>query len=324
MARQGITRPYGADSSDAVRLVGEVGAILAFGAGVIHISAAGDHTELPVMFAGFILVAALQIALGVVLLRGRPSRLIIAAAVAMTLSSIGLWVLSRTAGLPFIEDGHVEPVGFKDGVTKLFEIAAIPALLLLSSSDLSRVSMPSPRLASQTRAVLGTACLALLTPALVLGGGEHHTHAEAVAMGIHDEHGEGQADGHDPAAHSSESAHGHADGENGAGRHEHAGSTHAEEGHEHPQLARTLGATHEHGTVPTHAHSEPTDGAGEHHHGGQHRRGHHDGDKQHGHDHGDGGHGGHGENDGGSDGDQAISVSYEPEPRVCVTGICVP
>lgn len=322
MARQGITRPYGSDSSDAGRLVGEVAAILSIGAGVIHISAAGDHTELPVMFAGFMLVAALQIALGVVLLRGRPSRLIIAAAVAMALASIGLWVLSRTAGLPFIEGGHVEAIGFKDGVTKLLEIASIPMLVLLLSPDLSRVSLPSSRLGGQTRAAVGTACVALLVPALLLSGGEHHTHAEAVALGIHDEHGESPDDGHDPAAHNSESAHAHADGENGAGRHEHAGSTHAEEGHEHPEFASTLGATHEHGTVPTHAHSEPTDGAGEHDHGGgQHHHGRHDGDKQHGHDHGDGG---HGESDGGSDGEQAISVSYEPEPRVCLTAICLP
>ena len=63
--RKGYTTPYAADAGDPVRLVGQVAAVLSIGAGVIHISAAGDHTNLPVMFAGFFHGAAMVGAAGV-------------------------------------------------------------------------------------------------------------------------------------------------------------------------------------------------------------------------------------------------------------------
>ena len=318
LSRQVKTRAYGPDSSDALRLVGEVAAILSIGAGVIHISAAGDHTELPVMFAGFLLVAALQIALGALLLRRPPSRLIIAAAVAMTLSSIGLWVLSRTAGLPFIEGGHLEPVGFKDGITKLLEVASIPMLLLLLSPDLARVSLPSRRLGGQTRAAVGTVCALLLVPALLLGGGTQHSHRQAVALGIHDEH-----DGSDAAAHG-DSAAAHTEGGHGGAEHDerthdantgdHTHAANATGGHHTLLASAPLGATHEHGAAGTPG-DHPTHHSDQHgedrHQGGKHRN--HGGD----HDHG---HGGHEP----PEAEPPVSVSYEPEPSVCVTSICLP
>jgi hypothetical protein len=326
LSRQGNKRGYGPDSRDAVRLVGEVAAILSIGAGVIHISAAGDHTELPVMFTGFLLVAALQIALGALLLRRPPSRLIIAAAVAMTLSSIGLWVLSRTAGLPFIEGGHLEPVGFKDGITKLFEIATIPLLLLLLSPELARVSLPSRRLGGQTRAAAGTACAVLLVPALLLGGGTQHSHEQAVALGIHDAH-----DGSDTAAHAGSAA-AHTDGDHGGAEHGERAHGASGNGHAHPAdgagghhtllASAPLGATHEHGAAgtpgdhPTH-HSDQH--GGDRHQGGTHP--HHPGDRHHGGNH-DHGHGGEHESPGA---EPPISVTYEPEPSVCIGGaLCVP
>ena len=170
-------------NSDAVRLVSTLAAILSIGAGVIHVSAAGDHTSLPVMFAGFLAVATLQIALGALLLWRRPSKLLIAAGVGLMVGSIAVWVLSRTEGLPFLEDGHTEAIGFKDGITVLFELGSIPLLLLLMSQELDRVSLPSPRLASHALAVTGAGCFALMAPALLLGGGEHHSHDQAVKLG---------------------------------------------------------------------------------------------------------------------------------------------
>src|SRR5688500_9330097 len=74
LAKKANTRAYGPDASDPVRLVAQIAAVLSIGAGVIHVSAAGDHTDLPVMFGGFMVVATLQVALGVVLLRRPPSR----------------------------------------------------------------------------------------------------------------------------------------------------------------------------------------------------------------------------------------------------------
>jgi hypothetical protein len=315
LSGRGNTRAYGAASSDPVRLVAQIAAALSIGAGVIHVSAAGDHTELPVLFAGFMLVAILQIALGGLLLRRPLSRLLIAGAVAMMLSSIGLWVLSRTAGLPFIEGGHLEPIGFKDGVAKLFETASIPALLLLLSPELARVSTP-PRLGGQVLALMGAGCFALMTPAMLLGGGEHHSHAEAVALGIHDAHedGAGLADATPHEAHARSS-----------GATTHDTKNHTTPGHEHSdvQLAHAPRTTsHDHGADgdPQDSHTRHTGEKKVEHHRGKHDDRPHD--KRHGDDHG-GGHGGgsHGEEPGGQD---AISVTYEPEPRVCIGDFCLP
>ena len=321
LSGQGNTRADAPYSSQGVRLVCEVAAILSIAAGVIHISAAGDHTDLPVMFAGFLLVAALQIALGALLLRRQPSRLIVAAAVAMMLSSIGLWLLSRTAGLPYLPDGHVEPIGFKDGVTKLFEIASIPLLLVLLSTELARVSLPSRRLGSQTRASVGIACVALMAPALVLGGGTQHSHEQAVALGLHTEHDgssttrhAGSPSTHDDASH---------DGAQHAKRSHGAGDDHTHAASDHTGLhlaSAPLGGTHEHGAAgapgdaPIH-HSEQHGDRRDH--GGHGNR---PGDKHHGGDHGHGG----GEHEP-PEAEPAISVTYEPEPSVCVGGVlCVP
>ena len=321
LSGQGNTRAHGPNSSEPVRLVGEVAAILSIAAGVIHISAAGDHTDLPVMFAGFLLVAVLQIALGALLLRRPPSRLIIAGAVAMMLSSIGLWVLSRTAGLPYLPNGHIEPIGFKDGVTKLFELASIPMLLLLSSHELSRASLPSRRLGGQTRAAVGMACIALMAPALVLGGGTQHSHEQAVALGLHREH-DGSTTTHagSLSAHRDEEHGQRSHGTSGDHKHNASGA-----GNDHSDLhlaSAPLGTTHEHGEAggpgdtPTHHSEQHADGRD--HDGGHRNR---PGDKHHGGDH-DHGHGDGQHED--PDADPAISVTYEPEPSVCVTSICLP
>ena len=328
MARQGYTHAYRADANDPVRLVAQIAAVLSIGAGVIHISAAGDHTDLPVMFVGFMVVAALQIALGALLFSRPPSRLVIAGALLMMLSSIGLWVLSRTSGLPFVPGGHIEPVGFKDGVTKLFEIGSIPPLLLLASRDLARVTLPSPRLASNTLSMLGLGCLALLAPALLLGGGHVHSHAQAVAMGMHD------AAGHDEAhqlAHAGTTHTHEAQGHSA----QHHGKSHDTTGHDHAASHQTA-SVHQHSAdglagAPSHlAHEHTTGGthgdapAHDHetHHGGDHQRGQHPHGNQHEGGHHGGGH--HGGEHGGGEGEPAVTVSYEPQPSICVMAVCVP
>ena len=329
-----VTGPHGRDSTDAVRLVATVAGILTVGAGVIHISAAGDHTSLPVMFAGFMIVAALQIAVGAMLVSRRPSRLLIIAALGLTLGSIGAWLLSRTSGLPFLEGGHQEPIGFKDGVTKLFELGSIPAFLLLLSPDLARVSLPSPRLGSQTLAVLGSACFVLLIPALVLGGGAHHSHAEAVALGLHGpDHGDGDVHQLSQAHEGPHKKHGGGDHASNRRAHDHSASATSPAQHEHTgtQFAGTpFHPGHEHagglpdGEAPTHhggGHEKehqgeqhhkrhPGNGQDEDHHSGGHGNGEHEG-----------GHGG-----GGSDSDDPITISYEPSPSVCISAanVCVP
>ena len=171
-----------------------------------------------------------------------------------------------------------------------------------------------------------------MVPALLLAGGEHHSHEEAVALGIHDEddHGEGHE-----LAQTTEDAHGsHGDvgtGNESGPAHDHAASKDAGGGH-HTDLALT-GSSLE----PTHQHTDADpDGDGPQHHADKDhqtdRKGdHHRGDRPKDDEHGDGHHGGghrEGDEDDGTDGDGPVTVSYEPEPSICITpgdtNICFP
>ena len=61
---QGLTREHGAGLAIAGRVVGCATGLFSIAAGVIHVSAAADHENLPVMMVGFIVVAVLQVGLG--------------------------------------------------------------------------------------------------------------------------------------------------------------------------------------------------------------------------------------------------------------------
>jgi hypothetical protein len=261
MAGGRLTMPYGgATLRDAGRLIATCTAICSFAAGTIHVSAAADHSNLPVMMAGFLVVATLQVAFGGLLLWRRPNRLILLGAFAMMASSIGLWVLSRTAGLPFLPGGHMEPIGFKDGITVVLELATLPGILLLMSRELQSLALPSHRLGTQTVSTVGTFAFLLMVPALMLGGGEHHSHDEMVAAGKH-------SHGHDDGTHTASTGHGHGDAGHGSAAHGHrngsghghrAGSGHessasAREGHGHSGMS-SHGTLHTGGALLAHDH----------------------------------------------------------------------
>jgi hypothetical protein len=217
----------------------------------------------------------------------------------------------------------MEPIGFKDGVTVLFEFGTVPALALLASAELDHVRLSSRRLGTQAVTLLGGAMFALFVPAFMLGGGEHHSAGEmAHAHGEEDGHGEGAGDehGHD-GEELAQAGNGHAHGD-GTGSHDGgggaAGHGAGEHGHEGPATA----ATHRSATGHAHGggshgssgggagpvaqrHSHPgggDDGGGDHHgdrdHGERDRGDERAGQDEGGHDHG-GGDGGQG--DGGHD-----------------------
>jgi hypothetical protein len=280
--------------------------MLLIGAGLLHISAAGDHTNLPVMLTGFLIVAVVQAGLGGLLLVRRVGGLVLIGALALTLGALATWLVSRTAGLPFLPGGHMEPIGFKDGITVVFEVATAPLLALMASAELDHVRLPSPRLGSQAVAVLGSGMFALFVPALVLDGGGHHSAGEMAHM--HGEEGHGHGDEAEELAHADDG-------------HGHSGSSVAEGGHEHgqPATAETLASVHEHATGQSHTPSElglTHDPASHQHAGGTGGDGDtHDGGGG-GHDHGDGGNdqhtdGGHDHGDGDDHGDGEQGDDHE-------------
>ena len=119
--------------------------LLTLAAAVIHLTVAPEHLEEFVPYGVFFIILGLaQVALAVALVAA-PSRKLYAAAVGGTLAVIGLWLLSRTAGLPIApRPWRPEPVGLVDFLATLSE--AISVLVLLRRILAPRRSKPRARL----------------------------------------------------------------------------------------------------------------------------------------------------------------------------------
>jgi hypothetical protein len=96
------------------------------GAGAIHIAMTPSHLgESTVEGLGFLSAAWLQIFLAVAVLL-RPSRRVMAAVAGSSVVLIALWVVSRTAGMPYgAHAGHPESVSFVDGTCVALEAVAV-------------------------------------------------------------------------------------------------------------------------------------------------------------------------------------------------------
>lgn len=244
------------------RLVSCSVGLLAIAAGVVHLSAAADHTNLPVMMAAFICTACAQVLLGGLLVARRPSKPLLLAGAALMLGSLFAWFVSRTVGVPFLPGGHMEPIGFKDGVVKVLELGSVAGLLLLTSREIHSVSLPSTRLATRALGGLGAGVFALSVPALVLGGGDHHSASELAGAHGHSNGGEAVA-GHGDGAHG-DAAHSHA----GGGGALHADAGHAgDQGHEHAPGGHRDGHPHADGGLAAEGPGHGHDGSGSHGHG---------------------------------------------------------
>lgn len=103
---------------------------LAWGAGLIHIQAAIDHVDEYVPFSVFfILLAAAQFGWGFAITR-RPAPRLLSAGAIVSLTVVGLWVLSRTSGLPVgPQPWSPEPVGPIDSLASADE--ALLALIVV-------------------------------------------------------------------------------------------------------------------------------------------------------------------------------------------------
>jgi hypothetical protein len=333
----GLTQPHRGGLSDAGRVISCGTGLLLIGAGLVHVSAAADHADIALLAVGFLISAYLQVALGGLLIARRPGRLLIGAGVAMTVACVGLWLLSRTVGLQFLGGEPKEPIGFKDAVCVLFEVCSLPGLLLLASSDLDRLRLPSAALGRQSLRALAAGVTALLLPS-VLFGGHHHSHgalaahahgATAAAHGARHSAGHGQlalAGGHGGhaghgAVHSARlhlaAGHQHPAGASHAG---HLSAVHAgHTGHLSPgaHLGHSGHSGHVHqlalggGGQPVHVHQH-AGGGGRHPAGHTHTKGGSGGGHQHGQQHAGGGQGHSGHPPGDATG---AGHHHEPEPQ---------
>ena len=139
-------------------------ALLTLGAAAIHFAAAKDHFfEYLPYGVFFVCLGCVQVALAVVLVVA-PSRRLYLAALIGTLAVIGIWLLSRTTGLPIApQPWRPETIAFPDFAATLLE--AIACLLFVF-----RVRRPSARRRGVVRVVLRTLPAGLFVPLMAFGG----------------------------------------------------------------------------------------------------------------------------------------------------------
>ena len=111
--------------------------------GLIHIGAAVDHFgELPLYTAVFASLAATQIVWAGLVLRGPSRRLLIFGAL-FNICVVGLWVASRTVGVPIAPRPWVpESVGIADSIETAGELVVVLSLwsvLMIECVPLARI-----------------------------------------------------------------------------------------------------------------------------------------------------------------------------------------
>lgn len=157
------------------RLVRASLAALSAGAGAAHVSVVADHTAVVWWYgAGFGVVAVLQLAWAALLLRREPaSRLVLVAGAVGHAAVVCLWVVARTAGLPFVPSDSGTAVGLLDGTAAAFEGLILLGVLYRANSSMRL----RPRLQAAVGVVSGVVLLLaapLTVAALAVGPGHAH------------------------------------------------------------------------------------------------------------------------------------------------------
>jgi hypothetical protein len=106
-------------------------AVLLVGAGAIHFGMMGEHAGVSWshgLFFALVAFAQLGLAVLVVTRRTRP---VLLGVIAVNLAVLGVWIVSRTAGIAIGGDGTPEQWGWIDGLCAGFEIAAVLGSVVL-------------------------------------------------------------------------------------------------------------------------------------------------------------------------------------------------
>jgi hypothetical protein len=172
-----------------MRSVRAVPVLLAVAAG-LHFAVLPSHVK-EGMWIGlfFAVTAVVQLAMAVAVQRGVGplSRLVIAAA---NLGVVGVWLVSRTAGLALGgHDAAPEPIALLDSLSVVAELAAVAGLYLWSTASRPArrprlAGLPALAFVALVAAVIG---LPLAPPA----DAHEHTHAETFTPASSHHHTEG-------------------------------------------------------------------------------------------------------------------------------------
>jgi hypothetical protein len=166
-----------------------LGALLA-GAGLVHVAMAPAHLAASTADGvGFLVVGTVQLVVAVLTV-ARPSRWTSTIAAGVSAIALGVWVVSRTAGLPYgAHEGVAESIAFVDGAT-----AGLEALALLGA--VIRFVRPSGRRPATIDGVvdptgpiflrgLAVGALALSIAAIASPSAREHGHGTDEAAGGH-------------------------------------------------------------------------------------------------------------------------------------------
>jgi hypothetical protein len=167
-------------------------ASLSLAAGTIHLVMVPSHSQAATADGvAFAVVGWLQILSAIALLL-RPTRLLLQGIVGLNLVVIGLWVWSRTAGLPFgAHSGESETVAFVDGLTTAFEVALVlgAGMLLLRPNLGTRLRPDTMVFAS----IIPVAVLIATSMALTDENTFSHGHDQGDEVAGGHDHGSGAA-----------------------------------------------------------------------------------------------------------------------------------
>jgi hypothetical protein len=170
-------------------------ALATAGAGVLHLDAAGDHTEHWHIAGFFVTVAVVQLLWAAAVARRTFDRRVFVAGLAFDLAVLVVWVVSRAVGLPdWIPDaGGVEALGWKDATASGLALVAIAAGgMVLTMPATAAGALLAPRTGERILRAMAVAALVVTVPA-TLASHEHgdHEHGEvdgdlASAVEVHE------------------------------------------------------------------------------------------------------------------------------------------
>ncbi|HEX6421438.1 MAG TPA: hypothetical protein VFZ77_23245 [Acidimicrobiales bacterium] len=167
------------------------------GAAAVHFAYAPAHMDVDAVHGAFFLaVAWTQLGLAFSVTRWGAARWPWWSAAAVNAAVVGVWAVSRTAGVPGYD---AETVGFPDALATGLEVVAVAGALAAVRPALAArpVARLHPALGGAAALAVAGLVSASVTPSIA---GEH-VHADGeTAAGEHGEHDEPHADGHDHGA----------------------------------------------------------------------------------------------------------------------------
>jgi hypothetical protein len=151
-------------------------ATVSVASGLIHFAAVPEH------WADYRIAAVFFVGLGIfqvvwaALVMGRPSRLLYAVGAAASLLTIGIWIASRTSGLPFGPfAGVAEQAGRADIVSTILEEVLVIALILLAFGVGERRRYDRSVSRAAITAILGVTASLTIWALTALHAGAHGT-----------------------------------------------------------------------------------------------------------------------------------------------------